>query len=131
MLTVFLKVELCSHGFVLPSFKYFMHQSICTVTPTEVKGCIILLLVVTLSLCSSFTELKPNFDKQFLSNSCKILINSALDKHIQAKTNDKRVPCFSNILVPLSRKTKLNNYAISRVTKSSQSLICWSIFQPT
>ena len=32
-------------------------------------------------------------------------INNDLDKHIQAKTNDKRV---CNMLVPLSRETKLN-----------------------
>ena len=37
-----------------------------------------------------------------------ILINNDLDKHIQAKTNDKRVWRFGDILAPLSRETKLN-----------------------
>ena len=37
-----------------------------------------------------------------------ILFNNDLDKHIQAKTNYKRVQRFSDILAPLSRETKLN-----------------------
>ena len=39
-----------------------------------------------------------------------ILINNNLetDKHILAKTNDKRVWRFGDILAPLSRDTKLN-----------------------
>ena len=35
-------------------------------------------------------------------------MNNDLDKHIQAKTNDRRVRRFSDILAPLSRETKLN-----------------------
>ena len=38
----------------------------------------------------------------------KIQINYDLDKHVQAKTSDKRVRHFSDILAPLSRETKLN-----------------------
>ena len=36
-----------------------------------------------------------------------ILINNDLDKHIQEKTSDKRVPRFGEILAPLSRETEL------------------------
>ena len=36
-----------------------------------------------------------------------ILINNDLDMHIQAKTNDRRVRRFGDILAPLSRETKL------------------------
>ena len=32
------------------------------------------------------------------------LVNNALDKHIQAKTDDNRVPHFGDILAPLLRK---------------------------
>ena len=45
--------------------------------------------------------------------------------HIQAKTNDRRVRRFGDILAPLSRETKLKN-AITRVTKNLASLICIS-----
>ena len=35
------------------------------------------------------------------------LINNDLDMHIQAKTNDRKVRSFGDILAPLSRETKL------------------------
>lgn len=38
----------------------------------------------------------------------RILINNDLDKQTQAKTGDKRVRRFSDILAPLSRESKLN-----------------------
>ena len=55
----------------------------------------------------------------------RILINNDLVQHIQAKTKDRRVLRFGNILAPLSRETKMK-YAISRLTESSVSLICIS-----
>ena len=33
------------------------------------------------------------------------LINNDLDKHIQAKTNDRQIRRFGDILAPLSRET--------------------------
>ena len=45
--------------------------------------------------------------------------------HIQAKTSDRKVRRFGDILAPLSRETKIKN-AITRVTKSPASLICIS-----
>ena len=36
-----------------------------------------------------------------------ILINNDLDMHIQAKTNDRKVRRFGDILAPFSRETKL------------------------
>ena len=36
-----------------------------------------------------------------------LLINNDLDMHIQAKTNDRKVRRFGDILAPLSRETKL------------------------
>ena len=46
------------------------------------------------------------FKKWFLS-LLLFLINNDLDMHIQAKTNDRRVRRFGDILAPLSRETKL------------------------
>ena len=40
---------------------------------------------------------------------------------IQAKTNERKVLRFGDILAPLSRETKIK-YAIARVTESSESL---------
>ena len=37
----------------------------------------------------------------------RILINNDLDMHIQAKTNDRKIRRFGDILAPLSRETKL------------------------
>ena len=56
----------------------------------------------------------------------KVLIDNDLDMHIQAKTNNRRVRRFGDILAPLSRETKLNMRFNTRVTKSPESLICIS-----
>ena len=37
-----------------------------------------------------------------------LTLQNYLDKHIHAKSSDERVRCFGDILVPLSRKNKLN-----------------------
>ena len=42
-----------------------------------------------------------------ISNIIDILINNDLDIHIQAKTNDRKVRRFGDILAPLSRENKL------------------------
>ena len=49
------------------------------------------------------------------------LINNDLDKHIQAKTNERKVLRFGDILAPLSRETKIK-YAIARVLRVQSHL---------
>ena len=45
--------------------------------------------------------------KKWFLSLLLFLINNDLDMHIQAKTNDRRVRRFGDILAPLSRETKL------------------------
>ena len=46
-------------------------------------------------------------DYKYLTNRFHVLINNDLDMHIQAKTNDRKVGRFGDILAPLSEETKL------------------------
>ena len=57
----------------------------------------------------SKNEIKEDHSKcSKVDNSNLHLKRSFIDKYIHAKTSDKRVRRFGDILAPLSRKTKLN-----------------------
>ena len=62
-------------------------------------------LVVSL-LSAVISEQIYMLEAFFTSAFCKV-INNDLDMHIQAKTNDRKVRRFGDILAPLSRETKL------------------------
>jgi len=66
--------------------------------------------------------------KDIFWNYTIMIITNDLDKHIHAKTNDRQIQRFGDILAPSWRhcQGKLIKYAISRVTKSSELLICIS-----
>ena len=66
-------------------------------------------LLITDPIC-----LQKLFAYKLLKDTIYVLINNDLDKHIQAKTNERKVLRFGDILALLSRETKIK-YAISRV----------------
>ena len=53
------------------------------------------------------TDVNGDRKGQSLIQTKMALINNDLDMHIQAKTNDRKVRRFGDILAPLSRETKL------------------------
>ena len=64
------------------------------------------------------TNIKPF--RCFLSHAYikfPIIINNDLDKHIQAKTSDKRVRRFGDILAPLLREKDGKHYIAKKIEK--------------
>ena len=62
----------------------------------------------------------------------KLLINSDLDKHIQAKTNSERVQRFGNTLAPFrgrSRGGENGDYSHTLVHKKAPVLLVFNIFE--
>ena len=83
---------------------------VCFVLVEEATGSIVSLSVLIAILSSQLQNITYFCNlclQDLFCIPCFFLINNDLDMHIQAKTNDRKVRRFGDILAPLSRETKL------------------------